>query len=192
MTVSSWLPTSDLPGAVGHIAVPCCCLWVLDQDVPGEAQLPLCSLQAYNSCPAGLLQLLGLHDPPEHHHTHVHVYNVRTPELGRDQRSVPHPLSLAIIWHLSLSHKIRLHKRSSCDPEQVIPMCSLSCKRVRMDGEGVLQTLMLCFEVFSEESQRRDAKTDVVMLETVGRLRMTLMRVVFPTSRVGKRRAQPL
>lgn len=61
-----------------------------------------------------------------------------------------------------------------------------------MDGEGVLQTLMLCFEVFSEESQRRDAKTDVLMLETVGRLRMRLMRVVFPTSRVGKRRAQPL
>lgn len=90
---------------------------------------------------------------------------------------------------------MRLHKRSSCDPEQVTPVCSLSHERVRVDGADVLQTLMMCFEIFSEESQKRDAKTDVLRWEMVGRPRTRLVKVVFSplrSSRVGKRRAEAL
>lgn len=90
-TFSCWLPTPDLPGAVGDVPGPRRRLWVLGQDIPGEARVPGCPLQAHQPCPAGLPHLLGFHHPPERHHPHVHVHNVRITEPGRAQGSAPTP-----------------------------------------------------------------------------------------------------
>lgn len=63
-----------------------------------------------------------------------------------------------------------------------------------MDGMCILQTLMMCFETFSEESQKRDAKTRT----DVGNCGQAEDEAdeggVSPlsSSRVGKRRAQLL
>ena len=63
-----------------------------------------------------------------------------------------------------------------------------------MDGVCILQTLTMCYEIFLEESQKRDAKTRTDVGNCGQAEDETDEGGVSPlsSSRVGKRRAQPL